>query len=75
LDPLNLFVDHRSPILAVIHPNNWVSGPSLWCDRVLPGARRTMSDTPILQESARGVASEEGARAHTDPDVSLDNGA
>ena len=48
LDPIDLLVDRRSPILAVAHPNNWVSGLSLWCDRALPGAQRTSSDTPVL---------------------------
>jgi hypothetical protein len=36
LDPIDLLIDRRSPILAVVHPNNWVSGPGLWWDRVLP---------------------------------------
>jgi hypothetical protein len=36
LDPIDLLVDRRSPILAVVHPNNWVSGAALWCDRLLP---------------------------------------
>jgi hypothetical protein len=47
LDPIDLLIDRRSPILAVVHPNNWVSGPGLWGDRMLPerfGA--TGSDTP-----------------------------
>ncbi len=46
LDPIDLVIDRRSPILAVIHPNNWVSGGALWWDRVTPGAHRTGSDTP-----------------------------
>ena len=46
LDPIDLLVDRRSPILAVVHPNNWVSGPALWWDRALPGARHTGSDEP-----------------------------
>lgn len=46
LDPIDLLVDRRSPILAVVHPNNWVSGPGLWWDRALPGRLRTSSDTP-----------------------------
>lgn len=49
-DPIDLLVDRRSPILAVIHPNNWVSGVSLWYDRIVPGARRTSSDDPGLTE-------------------------
>lgn len=48
LDPIDLLIDRRSPILAVIHPNNWVSGPGLWWDRALPGRRRTSSDTPVI---------------------------
>jgi hypothetical protein len=36
LDPLDLLIDRRSPILAVVHPNNWTSGVALWWDRVLP---------------------------------------
>jgi hypothetical protein len=46
LDPIDLLVEHRSPILAVVHPNNWVSGPALWWDRALPGALHTGSDEP-----------------------------
>ena len=36
MDPIDLLIDRRSPILAVVHPNNWVSGVSLWWDRMLP---------------------------------------
>jgi hypothetical protein len=46
LDPIDLLVERRSPILAVVHPNNWVSGPALWWDRVVPGALHTGSDEP-----------------------------
>jgi hypothetical protein len=46
LDPIDLLIDRRSPILAVVHPNNWVSGLGLWWDRVLPGALHTGSDKP-----------------------------
>ncbi len=48
LDPIDLLIDRRSPILAVVHPNNWVSGPGLWWDRAIPGSRHTGSDTPIV---------------------------
>jgi hypothetical protein len=37
-DPDDLFARGVGPILAVIHPNNWVSGPSLWKDRLLAAA-------------------------------------
>jgi hypothetical protein len=33
--PAELFAAGVSPILCVVHPNNWSSGPSLWLDRVL----------------------------------------
>jgi hypothetical protein len=60
-DPQRLFRLQVSPILCLTHPNNWVSGPSLWLDRVWraflpspqPGSRwerrgplRTGPDTP-----------------------------
>jgi hypothetical protein len=48
LDPIDLLVDRRAPILAVVHPNNWVSGPALWWDRALPGALHTGDDEPAL---------------------------
>jgi hypothetical protein len=48
LDPIDLLIDRRSPILAVVHPNNWVSGLGLWLDRVLPVSLRTGSDAPPL---------------------------
>ena len=46
MDPIDLLIDRRTPILAVVHPNNWVSGPALWADRLLPGELRTGGDTP-----------------------------
>jgi hypothetical protein len=53
LDPIDLIIDRRSPILAVIHPNNWVSGVALWCDRTMPGRYGTAdSDEPPLSRSA-----------------------
>jgi hypothetical protein len=49
LDPVDLLIDRRSPILAVVHPNNWVSGPGLWWDRMLPERFGTTgSDVPPL---------------------------
>jgi hypothetical protein len=54
LDPIDLVVDRRSPILAVVHPNNWVSGAALWCDRLLPGRFGTAeSDEPPLDAAAQ----------------------
>lgn len=51
LDPIDLIVDRRSPLLLVVHPNNWVSGPALWWDRLVPGGVRTGSDTPPERRS------------------------
>ncbi|HEY7951636.1 MAG TPA: hypothetical protein VID70_01535 [Solirubrobacteraceae bacterium] len=48
MDPLDLLVERRTPILAVVHPNNWVSGAALWWDRALPGALHTGDDEPAL---------------------------
>jgi hypothetical protein len=36
--PAELFAAQLSPILCVVHPNNWSSGPSLWLDRILAAA-------------------------------------
>lgn len=58
VDPFALIRERRTPILCLTHPNNWVSGPALWRDRLLsrtigrpePGSRtripRTGSDRP-----------------------------
>lgn len=54
LDPLALLRDRSSPILLLAHPNNWVSGASLWADRLgaaalpqrLPRPVRTRADQP-----------------------------
>jgi hypothetical protein len=37
-EPRELFAARRTPILCVVHPNNWSSGPSLWLDRLLAAA-------------------------------------
>jgi hypothetical protein len=42
--PAELFSARRSPILCVVHPNNWSSGPSLWLDRVLAALFPTAGD-------------------------------
>lgn len=60
-DPARLFEAGVTPVLCVVHPNNWVSGPSLWLDRALSralpstraedsprGLRRTGVDVPPL---------------------------
>ena len=58
LDPCDIFAARRSPLLCVVHPNNWSSGPGLWLDRLLaatlpsddegrrPGPLRTGIDAP-----------------------------
>ena len=58
-EPQQLLATGISPILCVVHPNNWSSGPSLWLDRVLaaalpagpdllPRPLRTGADAPPL---------------------------
>jgi hypothetical protein len=39
LDPFELLRERSSPILCLTHPNNWVSGPSLWRDRLAARVR------------------------------------
>jgi hypothetical protein len=60
VEPAELFEVRSSPILCLVHPNNWSSGPSLWLDRLLaatlpsgrqnrgrwPGPLRTGLDAP-----------------------------
>ncbi len=38
LDPFGLIEARETPILCLTHPNNWVSGGSLWRDRLLSAA-------------------------------------
>lgn len=45
-DPQALMGAGVSPILALVHPNNWVSGPSLWTDRLLARALRAPRHDP-----------------------------
>jgi hypothetical protein len=35
VEPAGLLAARSSPLLCVVHPNNWSSGPSLWLDRML----------------------------------------
>lgn len=57
LDAQQILAAHQSPVLLLTHPNNWISGPGLWADRVAAAlfpkarfdsmrARRTGTDTP-----------------------------
>lgn len=38
VEPGDLLAARRSPILCLVHPNNWSSGASLWLDRMLAAA-------------------------------------
>jgi hypothetical protein len=51
-DPLDLLRAGESPILCLTHPNNWVSGPALWGDR-LRAALRRVSDAPHAEDGRR----------------------
>jgi hypothetical protein len=64
LDPIDMIIDRRSPVLAVVHPNNWVSGIALWSDRLAPGRFGTAdSDAPPLGRSALRRAAADPASA------------
>jgi hypothetical protein len=52
VDPERLFDRGVSPILCLTHPNNWVSGPSLWVDRAL--ARVLPYDFPAKHFAPHG---------------------
>jgi hypothetical protein len=47
-DPLDLLIDRRTPLLLIVHPNNWAFGPALWWDRLVPGGTRTRGDEPPI---------------------------
>jgi hypothetical protein len=47
IDPSKLFESGVSPILGVVHPNNWNSGPALWANRVALGLRRNPDEPPL----------------------------
>ena len=49
--PGELFAEHLSPILALTHPNNWASGPSLWVDRALSGLLPSALPRPVRTRS------------------------
>jgi hypothetical protein len=53
VDPFDLVRRGESPILCLTHPNNWVSGLSLWRDR-LATARKRGVDEPISSDDADG---------------------
>jgi SAM-dependent methyltransferase len=61
IDPHVLIARRASPVLLVVHPNNWCSGLALWIDRLLgfvlpdrlPRPSRTRSDRPPSAPRAR----------------------
>ncbi|HET7574572.1 MAG TPA: hypothetical protein VFJ99_05605 [Solirubrobacterales bacterium] len=53
-DPVDLLRAGESPILCLTHPNNWVSGPALWGDRLSASLRR-VSDAPPADGSRRST--------------------
>ncbi len=38
LDARAILSSHASPVLLLAHPNNWISGAGLWCDRIARAA-------------------------------------
>jgi hypothetical protein len=49
LDARAILTSHASPVLLLTHPNNWISGPGLWRDRL------TASILPDPQLRARAL--------------------
>jgi hypothetical protein len=45
-DPFSLLRDGATPILCLTHPNNWVSGPALWWDRLVVRSFGRAGDAP-----------------------------
>jgi hypothetical protein len=45
-DPFSLLRRGATPILCLTHPNNWVSGPALWWDRLFVRSLGRASDAP-----------------------------
>jgi hypothetical protein len=45
-DPFSLLRRGATPILCLTHPNNWVSGATLWWDRMLVRSLGRASDAP-----------------------------
>jgi hypothetical protein len=45
-DPFAVLRDGATPILCLTHPNNWVSGPALWWDRMLVRSLGRAGDAP-----------------------------
>jgi hypothetical protein len=59
-DAIDTIIDRRSPLLLVVHPNNWTSGPQLWWDRLIPGGTRTATDAPPLSDATPPAAAADG---------------
>ena len=55
--PDELLAGRVGPILAVVHPNNWVSGAGLWADRL---AARVLPAWDVLERPVRTGSDEPG---------------
>ncbi len=49
LDAEAIIESHASPVLLLTHPNNWISGPGLWLDRL---ASKLLPQPPLGAERA-----------------------
>jgi len=54
-DPITLLRAGETPLLCLTHPNNWISGPALWRDRLSAGLRRVSDSPPSLPLQAGGT--------------------
>jgi hypothetical protein len=46
LEPFSLIRERQTPILCLTHPNNWVSGATLWWDRLVAAPVHRRGDGP-----------------------------
>lgn len=51
VDPARLLDERASPILLVMHPNNWSSGAALWADRLLAHVPLRVRGRPLTTGS------------------------
>ncbi len=56
LDAAAVIREHASPVLLLTHPNNWVSGPGLWADRL---AAKLLPEPKLTSRRALRTSSDE----------------
>jgi ubiquinone/menaquinone biosynthesis C-methylase UbiE len=67
VDPQELIAGRVSPVLTVIHPNNWSSGPGLWLDRTLSAALPRRPVDPSRRHRPIRTGTDQPPKARTRP--------